>query len=77
MNLAIKVLADTKFEVLPCCCLSILNLFPLGMECVVNCKQNQKVYNSLMAVKDFFQQINSLKDFDLSNEILKKFKRQT
>ena len=28
MNLAIKELADTKFEVLLCCCLSILNLFP-------------------------------------------------
>jgi hypothetical protein len=29
MNLAIKELADTKFEVLLCCFLSILNLFPL------------------------------------------------
>ena len=29
MNLAIKELADTKFEVLLCCCLSILNLFLL------------------------------------------------
>ena len=29
MNLAIKELADTKFEVVLCCCLSILNLFPL------------------------------------------------
>jgi hypothetical protein len=28
MNLAIKKLADTKFEVLLCCCLSILILFP-------------------------------------------------
>ena len=29
MNLAIKELADTKFDVLLCCCQSILNLFPL------------------------------------------------
>ena len=29
MNLAFKELADTKFEVLLCCCLSILNWFPL------------------------------------------------
>ena len=29
MILAIKELADTKFEVLLCCCLSILNLFLL------------------------------------------------
>ena len=29
MNLAIKELADSKFEVLLCCCLSILNLFLL------------------------------------------------
>ena len=47
MNLAIKELADTKFEVVLWCCLSILNLFPLTSTLNIflcgnlSCKVNQ------------------------------------
>ena len=40
MNLAIKELADTKFEVLLSCCLSILNLFPLTSTNIFLCAIN-------------------------------------
>ena len=46
MNLAIKELADTKFEVLLCCCLSILILFPLTSTNIFLCGNQLTNYKS-------------------------------
>ena len=49
MNLATKELADTKFEVLLCCCLSILNLFLWTSTNIVLCAKGQVNLTDLLA----------------------------
>ena len=52
MNLAIKELADTKFEVVLCCCLSILNLFLLTSINIFLCvSYSQGPYKSSNVIK--------------------------
>ena len=43
MNLAIKELRDKKIEVLLCCCLSNLNLFPLTSTNIFLCNIFDKI----------------------------------
>ena len=61
MNLAIKELADTKFEVLLCCCLSILNLFLLISTKIFLCDKLDMILKNKMFENWSYQRMSTLK----------------